>query len=65
MQNSFNQTFVNAVRATGGNNSVRHLIVQGYFTNIDSTVASNTVPVDSAAKRLLWRCITMTRTTSR
>lgn len=52
VQNSFNQTFVNAVRATGGNNSVRHLVVQGYFTNIDSTVASNTIPADSAANRL-------------
>jgi len=52
VQNSFNQTFVDAVRATGGNNSVRHLIVQGYYTNIDSTVASNTVPTDSATNRL-------------
>ncbi|GJI87530.1 glycoside hydrolase family 5 protein [Duganella hordei] len=53
VQNSFNQTFVNAARATGGNNSVRHLIVQGYNTNIDYTYATNTVPTDSATKRLM------------
>jgi endoglucanase len=52
VQNSFNQTFVNAVRATGGNNAKRHLVVQGYLTNIDSTVATNTVPTDTIAHRL-------------
>ncbi|MYN16361.1 cellulase family glycosylhydrolase [Rugamonas sp. FT107W] len=52
VQNSFNQTFVNAVRATGGNNALRHLVVQGYFANIDSTAASNTVPKDTVANRL-------------
>lgn len=52
VQNSFNQTFVDAVRATGGNNALRHLVVQGYFTNIDNTVATNTVPKDSVANRL-------------
>jgi aryl-phospho-beta-D-glucosidase BglC (GH1 family) len=53
VQNSFNQTFVNTVRATGGNNARRHLVVQGYFTNIDITVASNTVPADSISHRLM------------
>ena len=53
VQNSFNQTFVNAVRATGGNNAIRHLIVQGYNTNIDYTVNTNTVPTDSVANRLM------------
>ncbi|SFV13300.1 glycoside hydrolase family 5 protein [Pseudoduganella namucuonensis] len=52
VQNSFNQTFVDAVRATGGNNAVRHLVVQGYNTNIDITVATNTVPKDTVANRL-------------
>lgn len=52
VQNSFNQTFVDAVRATGGNNALRHLVVQGYFTNIDSTAATNTVPRDTVANRL-------------
>jgi endoglucanase len=52
VQNSFNQTFVNTVRATGGNNAKRHLVVQGYFTNIDITTATNTVPSDTVANRL-------------
>jgi endoglucanase len=52
VQNSFNQTFVDTVRATGGNNARRHLIVQGYFTNIGYTVATNTVPHDSVADKL-------------
>jgi endoglucanase len=53
VQNSFNQTFVNAVRATGGKNARRHLVVQGYFTNIDVTVARNTVPEDTVPHRLM------------
>jgi len=53
-QNSFNQTFVKAVRATGGNNAERHLVVQGYVTNIDYTLSCNaTLPTDSAASRLM------------
>jgi len=52
VQNGFNQTFVNAVRATAGNNAQRHLVVQGYFTNIDNTAGFNTVPHDSVANRL-------------
>jgi len=54
VQNSFNQTFVTAVRATGGNNASRYLVVQGYNTNIDYTVACNaTLPGDTAASRLM------------
>jgi endoglucanase len=53
VQNSFNQTFVNAVRATGGNNAVRHLIVQGFNTNIDHAISFATIPSDSASKRLM------------
>ena len=52
VQNSFNQTFVNTVRATGGNNAVRHLVVQSYYTSIDNAVTINTVPTDTVAKRL-------------
>jgi len=52
VQNGYNQTFVNAVRATGGNNARRHLVVQAYFTNIDNAVAINTVPTDTIANRL-------------
>ena len=36
--NRYNQAFVDAVRATGGNNAQRTLIVQGPSTNIASTV---------------------------
>ncbi|MEK8033841.1 glycoside hydrolase family 5 protein [Ideonella sp. DXS29W] len=53
VQNSFNQTFVNAVRATGGYNASRHLIVQGFNTNIDHTINFFTVPTDSATKKLM------------
>jgi endoglucanase len=53
VQNSFNQTFVNAVRATGGNNAKRHLVVQGFNTNIDHAYNFFTVPTDTAANRLM------------
>jgi endoglucanase len=52
VQNGYNQTFVNAVRATGGNNAKRHLVVQAYFTSIDNAVTINTVPTDTVAHRL-------------
>lgn len=35
VQNSYNQTFVDVVRATGGHNAKRHLIVQTYVCNPD------------------------------
>ncbi len=35
VQNSYNQTFIDVVRATGGNNSKRHLLVQTYVCNPD------------------------------
>ena len=53
VQNGFNQKFVDAVRATGGNNAVRHLVVQGFNTNIDHTYNFFTVPNDAANKRLM------------
>ena len=53
VQNGFNQTFVNAVRANGGNNAVRHLVTQGFNTNIDHTYNFFAVPTDSAANRLM------------
>ena len=52
VQNSFNQTFVNAVRATGGNNAARHLVVQGFNTNIDHTYNFFAMPADTVANRL-------------
>jgi endoglucanase len=53
VQNSFNQTFVNTVRATGGKNYYRYLIVQGYNTNIDYTNSYLTIPTDSVKKKLM------------
>lgn len=52
-QNSFNQTFVDSVRKTGGQNAYRHLVVQGFNTNIDHTVNFAVMPSDSVADRLL------------
>lgn len=42
----YEQTFIDAVRATGGNNASRCLIVQGPYTNIDKTVNDYTMPKD-------------------
>jgi len=53
VQNGFNQVFVDAVRATGGNNRVRHLVVQGFNTNIDHTLAFAVLPTDVVASRLM------------
>lgn len=52
--NEMNQTFVNAVRGTGGNNAQRFLIVSGWWTNIDKTTdARFKMPYDTASGRLM------------
>ena len=53
VQNGFNQAFVDAVRATGGNNAARFLVVQGFNTNIDNTVGTAKMPADPATDRLM------------
>jgi endoglucanase len=54
VQKGFNQTFINAVRATGGNNATRHLVIQAYNTNIDNAINCNaTMPGDWVANRLM------------
>jgi uncharacterized repeat protein (TIGR02543 family) len=53
VQQSYLQTFVNAVRATGGNNSTRPLIVQTYNTNIWHGLDYFTLPTDPASNRLI------------
>lgn len=53
VQQSFNQTFVTAVRSTGGRNSHRNLVVQAYNTNIQLAVNHLTMPEDAATKRLM------------
>jgi endoglucanase len=51
---SYHQTFIDAVRATGHNNSSRTLIIQGPSTDIDKTNnLMNTMPKDSIANRLM------------
>lgn len=50
---AYEQTFIDAVRATGGNNASRCLIVQGPYTNIDRTVNDYTMPVDKIPNRLM------------
>jgi endoglucanase len=53
VQQSYNQTFVNAVRATGGNNSSRTLVVQTYNTNPQFGLDYFSLPSDSASSRLM------------
>jgi len=53
VQMSYNQTFVNAVRSTGGRNAWRNLVVQAYNTNIDHAVAYLQMPTDNVANRLM------------
>jgi len=51
---SYHQTFINAVRSTGGRNSYRTLVVQGPNTDIVVTNnLMNTMPTDQAANRLM------------
>ena len=51
---SYHQTFINAVRSTGGRNSYRVLVVQGPSTDIDKTnTLMNTLPVDQVANRMM------------
>lgn len=54
LTNAMNKAFVDAVRATGGNNENRVLIISGYWTNIDMTTGKDfIVPEDSVADRLM------------
>ncbi|PRY96364.1 endoglucanase [Marinilabilia salmonicolor] len=51
--NQWNQVFVDAVRATGGNNSDRYLGVPGYCTNPELTIEHFELPDDVVEDRLL------------
>ena len=52
--NGMNQTFVDAVRSTGGGNAARVLIVSGYNTNIDATTDERfCMPKDTVENRLM------------
>jgi len=52
--NGYHQTFINAVRSTGGRNSYRVLVVQGPSTNEDkSNTLMNNLPTDQVPNRLM------------
>ena len=52
--NSYHQTFVNAVRATGGKNAHRILVIQGPQTDIDKTMKMWTgMPTDTVSNKLM------------
>ncbi len=53
VQMSYNQTFVDAVRSTGGKNAYRSLLVQSFNTNIDQAVSYLKLPTDKVANRLM------------
>lgn len=53
VQQSYLQTFVDAVRATGGNNASRTLVVQTYNTNIWHGLDYFSLPSDTIANRLI------------
>jgi aryl-phospho-beta-D-glucosidase BglC (GH1 family) len=51
--NELNKIFVNTVRATGGSNSGRYLVIPGWVTRASVTVSSLVVPKDKASNRLI------------
>ncbi len=50
---SYHQTFINAVRSTGGKNSYRVLVVQGPSTNIEKSNDLMDMPTDEIEGRLM------------
>lgn len=51
---SYHQTFVDAVRSTGGRNSYRVLVVQGPSTDIEKTYhLMNSLPIDEVKERMM------------
>ena len=54
LTNEINQTFVDVVRATDGNNATRFLLIAGYGTNIDQTCDDRfQMPKDTAVSKLM------------
>lgn len=56
VQSGFNQGFVDAVRATGGNNASRTLVIQFYVTNIEwgpELCNQDELPTDTITNRLM------------
>lgn len=50
---NYEQTFVDAVRATGGRNAWRNLIVQGPSADIEKTCQLMTMPSDTRSNRMM------------
>jgi endoglucanase len=51
---SYHQTFIDAVRSTGGKNAYRTLIVQGPYTDIEKTNnLMKSLPIDTVADRMM------------
>lgn len=54
LTNEINQTFVDVVRTTGGNNATRFLLIAGYSTDIDQTCDDRfQMPKDTADSKLM------------
>lgn len=54
LTNEINQTFVDVVRTTGGNNATRFLLIAGYSTDIDKTCDDRfQMPKDTADSKLM------------
>lgn len=54
LTNEINQTFVDVVRATGGNNATRFLLIAGYSTDIDQTCDDRfQMPKDTVDSKLM------------
>jgi len=51
--NELNQIFVNTVRAVGGQNSTRYLVIPGWVTRPSITVSSLVMPTDPTPDRLI------------
>ena len=51
--NEWQQVFVDAVRATGGNNATRYLGISGYCTSPNLTIKHLQLPTDPAQDRML------------
>jgi endoglucanase len=51
--NSYSQTFIDAVRSTGGKNAYRTLIIQGPSTDIAKTNSLMIMPTDKTPNRLM------------
>jgi endoglucanase len=69
--NRMNQAFVDQIRASGGNNATRHLLIAGYFTDIRKSAEGIAMPTDPTERCILsvhyytpWQfCITGERQT--